>query len=80
MVSILSERSTSVWHDSFYETVVLQRVECIGLWSLKERWNRADVFEVKNVQRMVNHELTLIDSSRTRSHTAKLTKADVTSV
>jgi len=59
----------------FYE----QRLEYLGLWTLEERRNRADLLEVLKMYKGLsatpfNDFFVLQPTTRTRGHTAKLVK------
>ena len=57
-----------------------KRLECIGLWSLEERRNRADLLKVFKMYKgwsttSFDSLFTLMDNSRTRGHSAKTVKS-----
>jgi len=57
-----------------------RRLECIGLWTLEERRNRADLLEVFKMYKgwsttSFDGLFTLMDDSRTRGHSAKIAKS-----
>jgi len=56
-----------------------QRLEYLGLWTLEERRNRADLLEVLKMYKGLsatpfNDFFVLQSATRTRGHTAKLVK------
>jgi len=57
-----------------------KRLQCIGLWTLEERRNKADLLEVFKMYKgwsttSFDSLFTLMDDSRTRGHSAKIAKS-----